>query len=108
MPNSANQSANSSLHGAFHSSAGSSGSSQNADTDYSVGGRAPRIAKVRKRQRVSTHRYEQLRRSQQKLAWCIAAGIFIGTLVGFGIGNVPIGMGTGLALGMAVGVLAAS
>ena len=55
------------------------------------------------------HRYEELRRSQEKLILSVSAGVVLGTLVGFAIGGYyPLTIGTGLALGLAIGILNAS
>jgi len=55
------------------------------------------------------HKHEQLRRSQEKLILCVGSGFLIGGLIGFGLGGYyALTVGTGLALGLAFGVLNAS
>lgn len=57
----------------------------------------------------STHRYEELKRSQEKLILSIGGGVVIGGLIGFSLGGYyPLTVGTGLALGLAIGILNAS
>lgn len=55
------------------------------------------------------HHYEKLRNSQQNLLISIGAGLLIGGLIGFSLGGYyPLTVGTGLALGLAIGILNAS
>lgn len=57
----------------------------------------------------SMHKYEELKRSQEKLILSVGGGLLIGALLGFAMGGYyPLTIGTGLALGLGFGILSAS